>query len=33
MGVEKVHIIDGQMPHAILLEMFTDIGIGTMVER
>ena len=32
-GVEKVHIIDGRVPHAILLEMFTDIGIGTMVER
>ncbi len=32
-GVEKVHIIDGRIPHAILLELFTDIGIGTMVER
>lgn len=32
-GVEKVHIIDGRVPHAILLELFTDIGIGTMVER
>lgn len=32
-GVEKVHIIDGRIPHAILLELFTDVGIGTMVER
>jgi len=32
-GVEKVHILDGRVPHAILLELFTDFGIGTMVER
>lgn len=32
-GVEKVHIIDGRIPHAILLEIFTDHGIGTMVEH
>ncbi|OGC06027.1 acetylglutamate kinase [candidate division WOR-1 bacterium RIFOXYA2_FULL_36_21] len=32
-GVEKVHIIDGRIPHAILLEIFTDYGIGTMVEN
>jgi acetylglutamate kinase len=30
-GVESVHIIDGRIPHAILLEIFTDTGIGTMV--
>ena len=30
-GVEKVHIIDGRVPHSILLEIFTDEGIGTMV--
>ncbi len=30
-GVEKVHIIDGRIPHAVLLEIFTDVGIGTMV--
>src|SRR3989339_481810 len=28
-GVEKVHIIDGRIPHALLLEIFTDYGIGT----
>jgi acetylglutamate kinase len=32
-GVEKVHIIDGRVPHAILLEIFTDHGIGTMVVK
>ncbi|OGC22138.1 acetylglutamate kinase [candidate division WOR-1 bacterium RIFOXYB2_FULL_42_35] len=32
-GVEKVHIIDGHIPHAILLELFTDYGIGTMVVK
>lgn len=32
-GVEKVHIVDGQVPHALLLELFTDTGIGTMVVK
>ncbi len=32
-GVEKAHIIDGSREHAILLELFTKEGIGTMVER
>ncbi len=31
MGVEKAHIIDGRVKHAILLELFTDEGIGTMI--
>ena len=30
-GVNSVHIIDGRVPHALLLEVFTDSGIGTMV--
>lgn len=30
-GVERVHIIDGRKPHAVLLELFTDKGIGTEV--
>lgn len=30
-GVGQVHIIDGRIPHALLLEVFTDKGIGTMV--
>lgn len=29
-GVNRVHIIDGRIPHSILLEIFTDTGIGTM---
>lgn len=32
-GVEKVHIINGNVAHALLLELFTDTGIGTMVYR
>ncbi|MFQ6050447.1 MAG: acetylglutamate kinase [Candidatus Hydrothermarchaeota archaeon] len=31
-GVEKAHIIDGRIPHSLLLEIFTDEGIGTMVK-
>ncbi|HEY7874248.1 MAG TPA: acetylglutamate kinase [Actinomycetota bacterium] len=30
-GVGKVHILDGRVPHALLLEIFTDAGIGTQV--
>ena len=30
-GVSAAHIIDGRVPHALLLEVFTDAGIGTMV--
>lgn len=30
-GVKKTHIIDGRIPHAILLEVFTDKGIGTEI--
>jgi acetylglutamate kinase len=30
-GVKKVHIIDGRVPHSILLEVFTDEGIGTQI--
>ena len=30
-GVPQAHILDGRLPHAILLEIFTDSGIGTMV--
>lgn len=31
-GVEKAHIIDGRLPHSLLIEVFTDQGIGTMVS-
>ncbi len=30
-GVRAAHIIDGRIPHALLLEIFTDVGIGTMI--
>jgi acetylglutamate kinase len=30
-GVKKAHIIDGRLPHAILIELFTNEGIGTMI--
>lgn len=30
-GVPRAHIIDGRRPHSILLELFTDKGIGTMI--
>ena len=32
-GVEHVQIIDGTVDHAVLLELFTDEGIGTMIRR
>lgn len=32
-GVDKVHIIDGRIPHSILLEIFTNEGIGTMILK
>ena len=30
-GVNKTHIIDGKVEHAVLLEIFTDVGIGTQI--
>ena len=30
-GVGKVHFLDGKQPHALLLELFTDAGIGTQI--
>ncbi len=32
-GVERVHIIDGRVPHSILLELFTNKGIGTLIRK
>lgn len=31
MGVERAHIIDGRVPHSLLLELFSNDGIGTMI--
>jgi len=30
-GVPRCHLIDGRLPHALLMEIFTDVGIGTML--
>ena len=30
-GVEAAHIVDGRSPHSLLLELFTDAGIGTKI--
>jgi acetylglutamate kinase len=32
-GVRKAHMIDGRIPHALLLEIFTDRGVGTEIVR
>jgi acetylglutamate kinase len=32
-GVRKVHVLDGRVPHSVLLEIFTDAGIGTEIVR
>jgi acetylglutamate kinase len=32
-GVNTSHIIDGRVPHAVLVELFTDEGIGTLIRR
>ena len=32
-GVQSVHILDGRIPHALLLEIFTNEGIGTMLTK
>jgi acetylglutamate kinase len=32
-GVNKVHLVDGRIPRALLLEIFTDRGVGTEFVR
>ena len=32
-GVKKTHIVDARMPHALLLEFFTDQGVGTQIIK
>jgi len=32
-GVRRTHIVDGRVPHSLILEIFTDEGIGTMVTQ
>lgn len=31
-GVSRAHLIDGRQPHSLLIEIFTDTGIGTMIH-
>jgi acetylglutamate kinase len=32
-GVARAHIVDGRVEHALLLEIFTDRGVGTLIRR
>lgn len=32
-GVKRTHIIDGKYPHALLLEIFTERGVGTLIQQ
>ena len=32
-GVYQAHILDGRIAHVLLLELFTDAGVGTMVSK
>ena len=32
-GVNRVHMINGTIEHAVLLEILTDVGIGTMISE
>lgn len=32
-GVERAHIIDGRVEHAVILEVFTNEGVGTLISR
>jgi acetylglutamate kinase len=31
--VGRAHVVDGRMLHAVLLEIFTDGGVGTLITR
>jgi acetylglutamate kinase len=32
-GIDKVSFVDGRVPHAVLLEIFTDAGVGTELVK
>ncbi len=32
-GVERVHVIDGRQPHTVIAELFTDRGVGSLVQK
>jgi acetylglutamate kinase len=31
-GVKAVHVVDGRAPHSVVVELFTDKGVGTVVR-
>ncbi len=32
-GVERVHVLDGRQPHTVIAELFTDRGVGSLIQR
>jgi acetylglutamate kinase len=32
-GVDRIHVIDGRVPHSVIAELFTDRGVGTLITR
>jgi acetylglutamate kinase len=32
-GVERVHVLDGRQPHTVIAELFTDRGVGSVVQK
>ena len=32
-GVHKVHLVDGRVPHNLIAELFTDRGVGTLIQK
>jgi acetylglutamate kinase len=32
-GVKRTHIIDGRIPHSLLLEIYTEMGVGTLIQK
>ena len=32
-GVKNAHIVDGRVPHSILIELLTDKGVGTWISK
>jgi acetylglutamate kinase len=32
-GVERVHVLDGRVPHTVIAELFTDRGVGSLIQK
>ena len=32
-GVKAVHVVDGRAAHSVVVELFTDVGVGTVIRR